>query len=88
MKMTVGSRFTALAIALGLLLFPATTRAGESSQLPNYAGRVMQAFCWSSHNDYREPAMYLSDIFEFQVPKTAGNWYPRDMAARSADRRS
>ncbi len=69
---------TIFACTFGLSL-SASLSAGESSQLPSHAGKVMQAFCWSSHNDYREPAMYLSEIFEIQVPKSASVWYARDM---------
>jgi hypothetical protein len=60
------------------LFLPASLQAEPPP--PDLSGKVQQAACWSSHNEYREPAMYVSDVFEIRVPKNAGPWYPRDMA--------
>jgi hypothetical protein len=61
------------------LLVPPSLQAGEPLS-PDLSGKVQQAVCFSSHNEYREPAMYVSDVFEIRVPQNAGRMYPRDMA--------
>lgn len=65
-----------------LLLLLLSTTLAEAAEIapPDLSGKVQQASCWSSHNDYREPAIYFSDVFEIRVPKGAGPWYSIDMA--------
>ena len=65
---------------LFLLLLSTTLAEAAEIAPPDLSGKVQQAFCWSSHNDYREPAIYFSDVFEIRVPKSAGPWYSIDMA--------
>jgi hypothetical protein len=73
------ARLTSVGVGYLCLLISASLGAGEPKP-PDLSGKVQQAVCFSSHNDFREPAMYLSAVFEIRVPKNAGIWYPRDMA--------
>lgn len=74
------TRLTSAGFTFLCLFVSAAIEAGEMPP-PDLAGQVQQAFCFSSHNEYSEPAMYFSDVFEIRVPKSAGIWYPGDMAS-------
>lgn len=73
------TRLTCAGFTLCCLLLSGSLHAGEPVPV-SQAGQIKQAFCFSSHNEYGEPAMYFSAVFEIRVPKSAGPWYPRDMA--------
>ena len=63
-----------------LLLLSTTLAEAAEIAPPDLSGKLQQAFCWSSNNDYREPAIYFSDVFEIRVPQGAGPWYSIDMS--------